>query len=66
MTSVNTLVRPGFGWGAFSTFTAGHLWMAALCGAIVMLVVVILKHLAARRDPAPDAVNSTPHLQKRI
>ncbi len=35
-------------------FTSGHLWMAALCGAIVMLVLMsVLRDLAASRDP-PD------------
>ena len=33
-------------------FTAGHLWMAALGGAILMLVVVaVLQDLAASRKP---------------
>jgi hypothetical protein len=33
-------------------FTAGHLWMAALCGAMVILVVVgVVRDLMASRDP---------------
>ncbi|MCJ2078837.1 hypothetical protein MKK68_24895 [Methylobacterium sp. E-016] len=36
-------------------FTAGHLWMAALCGAIAVLVLVaVLRDLAASRDPPPE------------
>ena len=36
-------------------FTAGHLWMAALGGAMVILVVVgVLRDLAASRDPPPE------------
>jgi hypothetical protein len=35
-------------------FTSGHLWMAALCGFILAVVVVgVLRDLAASRDP-PD------------
>lgn len=33
-------------------FTSGHLWMAALGGAMVILVVVgAMRDLAASRDP---------------
>ena len=35
-------------------FTASHLWMAALCGAVIMLVLVaVLRDLAASRDLRP-------------